>query len=272
MPRSEVFEIDPTLERGEPRTGIRWDWLLVVSAAWLLFDIFTQPALAVAIASFKFGWNDFVNGIWLWRRDANRKRGHTHFVFYCAAGFWRITVTTFVIVVTGLILAGMIAGARGGRPQNNDDGWVTAGVSMTIVCLCFVLSSLTSWLAMLLAWRRQHRIWLHPNVSIDRSQKLWPPRPFGTNQASRVITSSLIFLAVAIVVSTIFVMASMAANAGRGNNPAPWIVIGMLVGMITSAVVILVVRERALKRLAATSPFEAWPEPAFEDEVAWAIE
>jgi hypothetical protein len=270
--RSEVFEIEQQFPREASREGFRWDWLIVVTVAWILFDIFTEPALAVAVASFKFGWNDFANGLWLWRRDSNRKRGHTHFVFYCAAGFWRITVTTFVIVVAGLLIAGVVEGARGRQPQNDEAGWLTAGVSMSIVCLCFVLSSLTSWLAMLLAWRRRHRIWLHADVRLDRSQKLWPPRPVGSNEASRVITSSLIFLAVAVIVGSIVVMASMAANAGRGNDPAPWIILGMIAGMITTAILVLVLRERALKLLIAGSPFEAWPEPAYDGETAWAVE
>lgn len=262
VPGPEVFEIETTSERDESRSGIRWDWLIIASAAWVLFDIFTQPALAVAVASFKFGWNDFINGLWLWSRDADRKRGQTHLVFYCAAGFWRITVTTLVIVVTGLLIWAIITGIQGQNAQNNDAGWETAGVSTTIVCLGFVLSSVTTWLAMLLAWRRRHRIWLHSDISIDRSQKHWPPRPFGTNQASQVITSSLIFLAVITVIGSIVVMASSAGNVGGNPNTGPLIVATMLAGMIGSAILILVVRERALKRLTARSPMEAWPDAA----------
>jgi hypothetical protein len=269
---SEVFELDPSAERGEEKTGFRWDWLLVVTAAWILFDIFTEPVLAVAIASFKFGWNDFVNGLWLWRRDTERKRGGTHFVFYCAAGFWRITVTTFVIVISGLLIAKVFGGIIGRQPQNNNNAMITTGVTMTIVCLCFVLSSLTSWLGMLLAWRRGHRVWLHPNVFIDRRHKVWPPRPFGTNQASRVITSSLIFLAVAIIVVTVVVLASLADQRVVGPDLALWISLGLLAGMVTSAILILFVRERALKRLVAAYPYEAWPEPAFKDEFEWLID
>ncbi|MBI1311392.1 hypothetical protein GC176_08805 [bacterium] len=268
MRRSEVFEIDPTHDRSDPRVGFRWDWLLVVTAAWVLFDIFTEPVLAVAIASFKFGWNDFVNGLWLRSRDPDRKRGHTHFIFYCAAAFWRITVTTFVIVVAGLVITGLIAGLRGQQPPNNPAGWHITGMTMFIVCVCFVLSSLTSWIAMLLAWRRRHKVWLHTDVRLDRLYKLWPPRPEGNNQLSRVITSSMIFLGVG---SIVFCIVAMASAANKANAPGTWLVVSMIGGMFVAAALTLVLRERALKSLAAISPFEAWPEAEIDsdDESIW---
>lgn len=264
MSNSEVFELDPSAERGTEQAGIRWDWLLVFTAAWLLFDIFTEPALAVAVASFKFGWNDFVNGLWLRKRDPDRRRGNTHFVFYSAAAFWRITVTTFLIVVAGLIIVGMLAGINGQQPANNRAGWQLTGMTMFIVCISFVLSSLTSWVAMLLAWRRRHKVWLHSDVRVDRRRKLWPPRPFGNNQLSRVITTSMIFLVVVIVMATMIGISALAGDRGRAAGAPVWLPLSMLGGMFASGIAVLVVRERALRTMAADSPFEAWPEPAIE--------
>ncbi len=272
MPSSEVFEIDPTRERDAIRTGFRWDWLLVVTAAWILFDIFTEPVLAVAIASFKFGWNDFVNGLWLRRRDPDRRRGNTHFVFYSAAAFWRITVTTFLIVVAGLVITGLIAVVHGQGPRNNPAGWHLTGMTIFIICVSFVLSSVTSWFAMLVAWRRRHKVWLHPGVRLDRRHKLWPPRPSGHNQLSRVITTSMIFLVVVIVTATIVSLSSMAANRGRVAGPSVWLPLVMLGGMFVSAIVVLVVRDRSIRTMTAKSPLEAWPEPEFEISIDQAIE
>lgn len=269
---SEVFEVDPTRERDEIRTGFRWDWLLVVTAAWILFDIFTEPVLAVAIASFKFGWNDFVNGLWLRKRDPDRSRGNTHFVFYSAAAFWRITVTTFLIVVAGLVITGLISGFRGQAPRNNPAAWHLTGMTIFIIFVSFVLSSLTSWVAMLLAWRRRHKVWLHPDVRVDRRHKEWPPRPFGSNQLSRVITTSMIFLVVVIVIATIVGISSMAAGKGRAAGPPVWLPLAMLGGMFASAIGVLVVRERAIRAMAAESPFEAWPEAEIESSIDQAIE
>jgi amino acid transporter len=266
VPNSDVFEIDPMREPSEIRTGFRWDWLLAFTAAWILFDIFTEPALAVAIASFKFGWNDFVNGLWLRQRDPDRRRGNTHFVFYSAAAFWRITVTTFLIVIAGLAIAGLIAVFRNRGAQNNAAGWHLTGMTMFIVCISFVLSSLTSWVAMLLAWRRRHKVWVHPDVRVDRRRSEWPPRPFGNNQLSRVITSSMIFLVVAIVTATSIAIVSMVADRGRVVAPPAWLPLALLGGMFASALIVLVVRDRAIRTMSASSPLEAWPESAFEGE------
>lgn len=73
MSAADTFEIDQ--RRPEKSAWLRhWDWFFVLSVAWLLFDLFMQPVLSICIASFKFGWNDFANGFWLWRKDSERPR------------------------------------------------------------------------------------------------------------------------------------------------------------------------------------------------------
>ncbi len=269
MANSEVFELDPSAERGAERSSIRWDWLLVFTVAWILFDIFTEPVLAVAVASFKFGWNDLANGIWLKNRDPDAPRGHTHFVFYVAAAFWRISVMTLVIVVGGHLLAGLSAGLNGPRQQNDPAGRHMTSMAAVIIGVCFVLSSLTSWLAILVAWRRRHKVWLHSDVRLDRVQKLWPPRPFGRNELSRVITSSLLFF----VVSVDLVGLAFLGKAARDDNPWAWLYTTILVfGIVGATAFALVVRSRTVKLLPASSPNEAWPEREFEGDNAGPVD
>ncbi|NQV23409.1 MAG: hypothetical protein HQ518_03485, partial [Rhodopirellula sp.] len=184
MSTADTFEID---EQRPGKTALlrHWDWFFVLSVAWLLFDLFMQPVLSIMIASFKFGWNDFANGFWLWRKDSSIRRGRTCLVFYVATGLWRITVSTFAVTLLGLLVYGFwqafngLPGRAGGNAPNHDD--VTT-LSMLIVMLCFALSSFATWLAVFMGLKNRVRVWVDSTVRFSRRQRLWPPQPVGSNQ------------------------------------------------------------------------------------------
>jgi hypothetical protein len=253
----DTFEVDE--RRPEKSAWLRhWDWFFVLSVAWLLFDLFMQPVLSICIASFKFGWNDFANGFWLWRKDSERRRGRTCLVFYVATGLWRITVTTFGVTLLGLVVYGIWIGlnpaARNwGRNQGGDD--IMTGVSMMIVTSCFVLSSLSTWLAIWMGLRNRVRVWIDSTVRYSRRNGVWPPEPQGKNQVSRAVTSSLVFLSAILVGTSIGVLASAAKKAG----PVPEVMIALpILAMIGCGVILLAGRSWLLRKLAATSPADCW--------------
>jgi hypothetical protein len=257
---ADTFEIDE--RRAERSAWLRhWDWFFVLSLAWLLFDLFMQPVLSICIASFKFGWNDFANGFWLWRKDQNHRRGRTCFVFYLATGLWRITVTTFAITLLGLLVYGVWLAINpqeqaANRNQGND---IVTGVSMVIVMFCFVLSSVSTWLAISMGLRNRVRVWIDSTIRYSRRSRIWPPEPLGKNQVSRVVTSSLIFLVTFLIVGTIFVLASRRGRAPQPVQPLP-IIAELVSSMIGGAAFLLAGRSWLLRKLAATSPADCWAE------------
>lgn len=258
MSAADTFEIDEQPSARSPWLR-HWDWFFVLSVAWLLFDLFMQPVLSICIASFKFGWNDFANGFWLWRKDSNRRRGRTCLVFYTATGLWRITVTTFAITLLGLLVYGiwlaMNPQARAANAKPGED--ILTGISMMIVMLCFVLSSLSTWLAILMGLKNRHRVWIDSTVRHSRRNRVWPPVPHGKNQVSRVVTSSLIF---AFTICASVGMVTLAdefgrARQGAGPNRTAQIAIA---SVLFFAVFALVGREWLLRKLSAMSPVECW--------------
>lgn len=253
---ADTFEIE---EQRPVRSGWlqHWDWFFVLSVAWLLFDLFMQPVLSICIASLKFGWNDFANGFWLWKKDSNLRRGRTCFVFYVATGLWRITVTTFAVTLLGLLIYGCWLAiepqANPANGQRGDD--ILTGVSMMIVSFCFVFSSLSTWLAILLSLKNRLRIWVDSTVRYSRRERVWPPRPQGKNQVSRAVTSSLVFLVTILLGTSIAVLASAAGRAGPA--PAAMIVVPVLI-LIGCGVILLVGRSWLLRKVSASSPADCW--------------
>lgn len=253
---ADTFEID---EHRPPKSAWlrHWDWFFVLSVAWLLFDLFMQPVLSICIASFKFGWNDFANGFWLWRKDSDRRRGRVCFVFYVATGLWRITVTTFAITLLGLFVYGfwlaMNPQERGANGKQGDD--ILTGVSLMIVLFCFVLSSLSTWLAISMGLKNRVRVWIDSTIRYSRRNRIWPPEPNGKNQVSRSVTSSLVFLSTILLGAAIGVLISAAQKPG----PVPEVLIALPVsGTIGCAVVLLAGRSWLLGKLAAATPFDCW--------------
>ncbi len=259
MSGADTFEIDQS-PREKPVFLRHWDWFFVLSVAWLLFDLFMQPVLSIVFASLKFGWNDFANGIWLWFKDSNSRRGRTCLVFYVATGLWRITVTTFAVTLLGLLVFGFWqvlnpqAGAAN-RNQGNDD--LLTGISMMIVMLCFVLSSVSTWLAIVMGLKNRTRVWIDSTVRYSRRHRAWPPRPVGTNQLSRAVTSSLVFLSSILIGTAIGTLVSAAKRAG----PLPeWLLALPVLATIGCGVILLAGRSWLLRRLAATSASDCWNE------------
>ena len=254
--KNEVFQIEDDT-RPESASGFtrHWDSLLLVTLAWILFKVFAEPALSLVVCSIKFGWKDFANSVWLWRRDPVARRGRAVAAFNVAAGFWRITVGALALIVAALTINGILIGAQGGEPFNAEDG-LLAGLTIAIVMMCFLLSSVSTYVAILLAWLCKCRVWLDPTVADSRKKNVWPPVPTGSNQLSRVVTTSLILLALAVIFGSFVAMIPL-MNGRGGPAPGPLVFVPVI-GMFFGAVLILGGREKLLRSLAADMPHDCW--------------
>lgn len=247
---------------------IHWDWLLVLSIAWLLFELFAQPVLSIAAASLKFGLDDFLNGLWLWRKDPDRGRGRTCGMFYVAAGFWQITVMTLLLSVLGMMLVVIVDAANGPQPADGaEEAALGAGVSVLIVGLCFVSSSVCTWLALVLARRYRVKVWLDGSLRYARRNGDWPPYSRGTNRVGRVVTSALIFFVLSITVAGIFALMAIPGAQAMGLG---WTVVSTLICLCVSALFGFVVRGWVEHHVTAAKPADCWgdgADPVFEPEV-----
>jgi hypothetical protein len=142
---------------------------------------------------------------------------------------------------------------RAANPNKGDD--IVTGVSMMIVMLCFVLSSVSTWLAIYMGLRNRVRIWIDSTVRHSRRNRVWPPEPFGENQLSRAVTSSLVFLSAILIGTAISVLANA---ADRAAPIADWLIGLPVVATIASGVILLAGRSWLLRKLAATSPADCW--------------
>jgi len=269
---AERFEIDRA-----PQSSVgwlkHWDWVLVLSIAWLLFELFAQPVLSIATAALKFGLDDFQNGFWLWRKDSSRGRGRTCGVFYIAAGFWQITVMTLLMTVVGMACMAIIEAIDGPQPiqgQGAKEAQLNLGVSFMIVGLCFVASSVATWFAMVLAWWYRQKVWLDGRLRYARRSSEWPPRPTGTNRIRRIVTSSLIFLVVATTIGSLLTL--LVVLGPRANHPA--IAFAPLGCMAVTGLVSLAVGKWGVPPLTAHSALDCWTDEVevFDDSGRYQFE
>lgn len=251
--RESWLESDSTSEDSLTR---HWGWLLVLGIVWLFFELSVDPALSVMVASIGLGWNHFLSALWLWRRDPDRRRGRACAAFYLAAGFWRITAVTFVLIALATIIS-LILDIRHERQDE-----IVTGVAVSIIGLCFVLSGVTTSVAIVLAVRKRLKVWLDPEIRISRKKREWPPRSSGQNKIGGVIKSTACLIA----------MVEMGVGYGfltwlivQQNNGPMNVALGVFIGImmflpiILAAATILGGPEWACRKLRAASPQECWP-------------
>lgn len=235
-----------------------WGWLLVLGVAWLLFELSVDPAISVMVASIGLGWNHFLSSLWLWRRDPDRKRGRACAAFYLAAGFWRITALTFVLIAVATIISLVLNFQHGKKDE------LVTGIAMLIVLLCFLLAGLTTCVAVMLAMRRKLKVWLDPQIRIARRHRQWPPRSPGPNRLGGVITSTVSLLAIVELFVGYGFLGWLIVQ--QQNNGPKNIAIGVAVcitavlPIVVAAGTVLGGREWAQRKLTAKTPHECWPE------------
>src|SRR5215469_8220575 len=72
------------------RRGSRSLWLLLLMAAWLIYELTARPALAIVVCCLKFGWEEFRTALWLRRSDRQRGRAWACYFLYLGFGLWRV--------------------------------------------------------------------------------------------------------------------------------------------------------------------------------------
>jgi hypothetical protein len=228
-----------------------WLWFTLLAAGWLIFELTAEPVLVVLAACGKVGWKDLWAASWLRKRDPDWQRGKTIRWFYVAHGSWKITMTAFC---TFLILLPLI-GAR--QPnQNIDDIALSLTASIGLCLLFFTVSAGTTALATLLAWSQGIRVWVDTTVNDSRRRDVWPPKPYGPNRLSRLLTTAASFFIILTLFAALFGMSALLKNMKNVNQGMVGLITSMTI--IVSAAVVLGIRERVLKQIGAKHPRQCW--------------
>lgn len=236
-------------------------WLLLLAAAWLVFELTANPALAAVVACGKFGWNDFRTGWWIRRTDPYRARGSTCFWFLLASGMWKITGTAIVLT---FVLSSAVAAQQQGQPGGAQMNQLF-GVLLFLMVFGPFLSTGATLLAIAFAWRMGVRIWIDRTLHWHRRNRVWPPRPWGENSIHRQITLSL---GLVLLISTIVVIAvafSRQPLPAMGEQIRVLTFAGSLVG---GAAATLWLRERILRDVCARYSEECWMAGSIETDDA----
>ncbi len=256
---TEELTYQPELEQDAARA---WPsglvWIIVAGTAWLLFELHANSSLVAVVACLKFGWYDFRNGLWLWRRDPIAQRGQTHFWFYLALAFWKISLTA-VALTFGIWL--VTSSLRLAFPGAEILGalfalWVSCG-----------LATLSTWIGCYLAWRRGMKVWVDSTVSWFRKRQIWPPEPFGTNKLHPLLLGADV---VAVTVSLVFGVVIGVALAQVQQIHGGLLVLCVMFSLILVAGGLLMLTEHLAKTLGTLSPAKCWtpaepPDDPFAD-------
>lgn len=236
-------EIEQDAVRGIPSSFV---WFLVAGLAWLLFELTANSSLVAVVACLKFGWYDFRNGVWLWRKDPHRERGQTCLWFYLALGFWKISLTAVALTFGILILTSSL---RLGFPGPEILGalhslWISCG-----------LATIFTYIACASAWKRGLKIWVDSTITWSRKNKVWPPEPYGTNKLHPLLLAAGV---VAVTVSLVFGIIIGVALAERGIIQGGWVVISVMVALILISGGLLMVTESLAKTICPSHPSHCW--------------
>lgn len=256
-------------DTGEPseRRANRWANALSVPAllfiAWVLYELTSQPALAVATICLKFGWDDARTAWWLRRRDANRRRGRALFWFYLAFGLWKVAITASLMIFAYILLRfmGWLGGGAGRQ---------VVGALVTAFTGIFFAGLLACW-AVLLAWWFGLKLWLHHRLHQARRRNAWPPPCWLTgerNFAGMLLGTTLFASGMPLLLLALLTIARQALGPLQPGNPAARLVLmGFPVGcLVLAGLLVWLVRGAAGRRVFARTPAECWPQQALHNQ------
>jgi hypothetical protein len=267
------MSIEPQ-ESAENTHPWRWlaplTWPVLLAVGWAVYEMTTQSALGVAVVCLKFGWGDFRTAAWLRRTDPSPGRGRACFWLYLGSGLWRAAAVASVMVFAIPLLAlGLGAGLQSLERQ-------FVGAILTVV-VGFVLSSLATGVAVVVALRWGVRLWLHPAVHAARTEDRWPPQAAGAGQVNRtgraVVTMLVVVVFPVLILIPVMVAAALIRPGPPGNGangPALVFTLCMMAGLVGGSAAVLAVKDLLVRKVVAASPEECWGESQLNgDDRGW---
>ncbi len=264
--RYETFEIE---ERSQPGLLRRMPWWLIGSIAFAIGELTTHPAIGIVVLCLKFGWNDFLLGLWLRRRDPDRKRGAVCSWFYWALGLWRVGMWSFILLFAFAFFVFGLLEQHVGKGRDP----IELGYCAAIMFGSVILGLGTTSIGMLRGWMTGRRVWLSSNIYESYKLRVWPPvtAAGSPNLLKRIIIMTGCIAYVAALPAILFGVFALLGNPqvqpGKPNAQDELITLaGILTVIIGGACVVLWICSAILKRLEADRPDQRWAEPEAHDD------
>jgi hypothetical protein len=257
----DPFEFDGhvSVDRGgQPHWLKTLGWLSMLALAVLLFELTSNPALAVAVGCLKFGAGDLRVAVWLRRTDPDRGRGRACSWFYLTRAILRIGFVAWAIIMVLLCVSG--SGAPRGEIERQLIG------AVLLIFACFAAAALASWMALASALCRGVRVWMDATAKGAQEAGIWPPfLPSGSRRANLgpglVVAYGTLSASIALVVVlgvALFVV--MAAFRVVWN---PLILLPLGIGGLALIIGALRLMTRIARRIEAATPWDCYFEPRF---------
>ena len=226
---------------------------ILLLVAVLLFELMASAALSTVVGWLEFGRNDLVIARWLRRTDPDRRRGRLEARSYWAWAFLKVSlIASLLVIVVGVFeTLQHPGGVRGpGAPHPYD---------LLAACVVSFLGLLASWWfsywTVLSAFLSRTKLWIGPEPSHARGQAVWPPTSLegnrhASNRASLVVLSALV---PSLFLLTIFELVLLYKLIGKQH-----IIVFVLVGIVSSSVLLAKLFPILKRRVVAQSPEDCW--------------
>lgn len=161
-----------------------WMWPLFGLIGMVVFELTTNPGLAVAVFCVKLGVSDVRLGLWLARTDPNRQRGTITGLMAASLIGLKITLASLIIAILLVVLAHTFDRNAGQNQavigQCARSLGITAAVAMCVSLL------IARW-GFRLARRAGQKVWLESNMHRAPTDNIWPLECVGSTSRNMVI-------------------------------------------------------------------------------------
>ena len=242
------FEPSSNEPGNRPRWLSRLAWPLLSLLSLLVFELTAEPALTSLVLCSKFGLENLLTGIWLWRTDPKAGRGAACFWFSLMVGVIKILLSSSLLAVV-FVVSILWVNAGGAQPR-------AAPRVGTALVMLFGIAAATEALLMIfglsgcvVARRHKVKIWISPVLHRARRAGQWPPGPAPNteriNWADRALVPSIAIGIIAIATCALLLIFEV------GLHPLPTVIVALVI----AALVVWLSRGVTAKTFE-----ECWPE------------
>jgi hypothetical protein len=246
------------LPEASARQGTRgrwWEqplaWSVLLSVAFIAYELTAEPVLGVVLVCSKFGWQDCLIAYRLWRVDPNRSRRRTMSWMYVAYGLTKIAIAAGIILLGAVSICArnVVLGQQLGQ------GLVGRVASACVTCvLVLLLGVVATGLGFWCANRFSVKVWLGTYYVRQISASPWQLRLHHYTNGARGLLE--LYMQPTWLVAPGYIIAMLPLV--NPQMPISTIVGLMLVLALIAAPVIVICYRAERRKLIATNPVECW--------------